>query len=177
MKRKLNATFYGVIVYLILNFLAVLFLKNIRYLFYLHWLILIVILIWSIVFKIKHPNRENTFTKNMDGATKTGYLISQYSQNGIHVFFCYLGFFYLYSIFYLIVAYFTGRDMSNYYIISTLIVGTILATKETILQYSQCIASTISSFDTPKCDKHYYHYWNCVQNKTFEIKEEEEEFM
>lgn len=176
MERKFSFIFYFVIIYLCLNFLAVIFVKNIRYLFYFHWVIIFIILIIAIVNKIKNPERK--IPDKMDGASKTAYLVSQYTQNGIHLFFCYLGFFYLYSILYLIVAYFTGRDMSNYFFISTLIVGFILALKETILQYSQCIASSLSSFEKPKCDKHYYKYWNCVQNKSFEIQEEEmEEFM
>lgn len=161
-----------IIFYLIFNFLAVLLFKNIFYLFCFHWLVIIVLFIYSIINIFRRRTREDIAKKYMDKTSKVGYLFANYAQNAGHILFCYLGFFYMYSLLYLLIAYFTKRNMSKFYIISTFIVGLVVAFKETFLQFSQCIAARtkFSSINSPRCDKHYYNYWNCLQNKTFSIK-------
>ena len=176
-KKIAKIAFILVYIYLIINFFLVFLLNpyHIRNLFIFHWLVILAIFIVSMVNLSKNKKRSNIL-KKMDSSSKTGYLLANYTQNAGHILFCYFGFFFLYCLLYLSYAYFRKIKINPGLVISTFVVGAILAFKETILQFSQCITARLiqKGFGIPKCDQYYYKFWNCVQNKSYNISAEEE---
>lgn len=175
-------TIFGLVIgYIVLNLiLFIVFINRILPLAIIHIIIIIVLLILALVnyFKNMKKTIDEKAEKINDLAARKGFLFATFTQNSGHLFLCYIGFFYMFCtlyIFYLIYK----REIvppTRKYIIVITIIGLILAIKETILQFSQCFNSANSSnFTMPECDKHYYRYWNCLQNKSFVINGEEEE--
>ena len=176
-------TIFGLVIgYIVLNFLLfIIFINRILPLAIIHILIIIALLIWALVkyFKNRRENIDEKAEKINDSAAKKGYLFATFTKNSGHLFLCYVGFFYMFCTLYIFYLLFKGkidREIRLYVIVITLI-GLILAIKETVLQFSQCFnAARLKNFTMPECDRHYYKYWDCIQNKSFAIKEEEEEY-
>ena len=166
-----NASIIFILSYLSLNFLLILLLSpsKINYLLMIHVIIIFILFILSLINIVKKRKRSDIL-KKMDSSSKSSYLFANYVQNAGHILFCYFGFFYLYLILLLVVYKFKKIKIKRNIIILVLATGFVLAFKETFLQFSQCLTAGFSSFDYPMCDKHYYKFWNCVQNKTFEKK-------
>jgi len=168
-----------VIFYLVINFVLMFLMRhNIRPLAYFHILVIFVLFIWAIVRYVRNRRRlEEGSEKIKDGGARVAYLASAFTRSAGHLFFCYVGFFYLYCFLYFCYLWYNGKLGKNeiFYLKVIILTGFILAVKETFLQFTQCFNAAMfsSSYSIPYCDDHYYKYWNCINNETVRVDGEE----
>jgi hypothetical protein len=169
-----------VIIYLIINFILLVIFRNSEYLIkrflLFHIIILVILFLKGIVLFFKNKkdiiNRSNNI---QDKSAKQGFLLSAFTRSSGHLFFCYLGFVYIFVTLYFCFLLYKGRIYpSNRFVLITLVfIGLIIAIKETFAHFSQCINSVDNKTTIPFCDNHYYKYWNCIHNEYYTSAEEE----
>ena len=169
-----------VIIYLVVNFSLLVLFRNSEYMIkrflLFHIIILVLLFIKGLVFFIKNKkdiiNRSNNI---QDNSAKQGFILSAFTRSSGHLFFCYIGFVYIFVTIYFCYLLYMGRiHPSNRFAIITLIfIGLIIAIKETFAHFSQCINSVNNKTTIPYCDNHYYKYWNCIHNEYYTSEEQE----
>jgi len=169
-----------VIIYLVVNFTLLVIFRNSEYLIkrllIFHIIILIFLFIKGLVFFFKNKKDIDRRSNNIhDKSAKQGFLLSAFTRSSGHLFFCYLGFVYIFVTIYIFYLLFMGRiHPSNRFVFFFLIfIGLIIAIKETYAHFSQCINSVDNKTTIPYCDNHYYKYWNCIHNEYYMSEEQE----
>jgi len=169
-----------VVIYLIVNFILLVLFRNSEYLIkrllIFHIIILIFLFIKGLVLFFKNKKDIDSRSNNIhDKSAKQGFLLSAFTRSSGHLFFCYLGFVYIFVTLYFCYLLYMGRiHPSNRFAIITLIfIGLIIAIKETYAHFSQCINSVNNKTTIPYCDDHYYKYWNCIHNEYYTSEEQE----
>ena len=167
-----------VIIYLVVNFSLLILFRNSEYMIkrflLFHIFILVLLFIKAVVFFIKNKkdimNRSNNIK---DKWARQGFLSSAFTRSSGHLFFCYIGFVYIFVTLYILYLLYMGRiHPSNRFVILTLIfVGFIISIKETFTHLTQCINSVDNKTTIPYCDNHYYKYWNCIHNEYISSEE------
>jgi len=165
-------TFIIAISWIILNFFLIIFMRNnIKPLFFFHLIIIFILFIRALIYNFycKKERSKNPEISNL--WAKLGYLSSKFSKSSGHLFYCYLGFFYIFCTFYFCYMLYMGiiKPPGRFYIIVIVFAGFILAIKETFSQFSQCLFSAFNSFSIPFCDNEYHKYWNCIQNENVRV--------
>jgi len=169
-----------VIIYLIINFILLVILRDSNYgikrLLIFHIIILVILFIKGLILFFKNKKDIISRSNNIqDNSAKQGFLLSAFTRSSGHLFFCYLGFVYIFITIYFCYLLYKGKiHPSNRFAIITLVfIGLIIAIKETYAHFSQCINSVDNSTTIPFCDNHYYKYWNCIHNEYYTTAEEE----
>jgi len=169
-----------VIIYLLVNFTLLVIFRNSEYLIkrllIFHIIILIFLFIKGLVLFFKNKKDIDRRSNNIhDKSAKQGFILSAFTRSSGHLFFCYLGFVYIFVTIYIFYLLFMGRiHPSNRFVFLFLIfIGLIIAIKETYAHFSQCINSVDNKTTIPYCDDHYYKYWNCIHNEYYTTAEEE----
>ena len=168
-----------VLIYITINFLILILFRDSEYtikrFLIFHIIILLFLLIKGIVFFFKNNKDIISRSNNIqDNSAKQGFLLSAFTRSSGHLFFCYLGFVYIFISLYFFYLFYKRRiHSSNQFIILFLILsGLIIAIKETYAHFSQCINSVDNKTSIPFCDNHYYKYWNCIHNQYYTTAEE-----
>jgi len=169
-----------VIIYLVINIILLILFRNSEYLIkrflLFHIIILVILFIKGVVFFFKNKKDIISRSNNIqDKSAKQGFLLSAFTRSSGHLFFCYIGFVYIFVTMYFCYLFYMGRiNLSNRFVIMTLIfIGLIIAIKETFAHFSQCINSVDNKTTIPFCDNHYYKYWNCIHNEYYTSAEDE----
>ena len=169
-----------VIIYIIVNFILLVIFRNSEYLIkrflIFHIIILVILFIKGIVLFFKNKKDIINRSKNIqDTSAKQGFLLSAFTRSSGHLFFCYIGFVYIFVTLYFSYLLYMGRIHPSYRfaIITLVFIGLIIAIKETFAHFSQCINSVDNKTTIPYCDNHYYKYWNCIHNEYYTSAEEE----
>ena len=169
-----------VVIYLIVNFILLVLFRNSEYLIkrllIFHIIILIFLFIKGLVLFFKNKKDIDSRSNNIhDKSAKQGFILSAFTRSSGHLFFCYIGFVYIFVTIYFCYLLYMGRiHPSNRFAIITLIfIGLIIAIKETFAHFSQCINSVNNKTTIPYCDNHYYKYWNCIHNEYYTSQEQE----
>ena len=168
------------IIYIIVNFILLVIFRNSKYLIkrflIFHIIILVILFINGVVLFFKNKKDIINRSKNIqDTSAKQGFILSAFTRSSGHLFFCYIGFLYIFVTLYFSYLLYMGRiHPSNRFAIITLVfIGLIIAIKETYAHFSQCINSVDNKTTIPFCDNHYYKYWNCIHNEYYTSAEEE----
>jgi len=161
-----------VITYILVNFILLILFRDSEYIIkrflFFHIIILLLLLIKGIILFLKNKkeiiNRANNIK---DKWAKQGFLSSAFTRSSGHLFFCYIGFVYIFVTLYFFYLLYKGKiHSSNRFVIIFLVfIGLIIALKETYTHFSQCINATQNGTTIPYCDNHYYKYWNCIHNE------------
>jgi hypothetical protein len=161
-----------VITYILVNFILLILFRDSEYIIkrflICHILILLLLLIKGIVLFVKNKQGIMDRANNIkDKWAKQGFLSSAFTRSSGHLFFCYIGFVYIFVTLYFCYLLYKGKiHPSNRFIIILLVfIGFIIALKETYTHFSQCINATQNGVTIPYCDNHYYKYWNCIHNE------------
>ena len=168
-----------VITYISINFLLLVLFRDSDYIIkrflIFHIIIILFLFIKGIVLFIKNKNSINDRAKNIkDKWAKQGFISSAFTRSSGHLFFCYIGFVYIFVTLYFCYLLYKGRiHYSNRFIIIFLVfIGFVIALKETYTHFAQCINASQNGSTIPYCDNHYYKYWNCIHNEYITSEEE-----
>lgn len=161
-----------VITYISVNFILLILFRDSEYIIkrflIFHIIIILFLLIKGIILFLKNKkdiiNRANNIK---DKWAKQGFLSSAFTRSSGHLFFCYIGFVYIFVTLYFFYLLYKGKiHPSNRFVIIFLVfIGFIIALKETYTHFTQCINATQNGATIPYCDNHYYKYWNCIHNE------------
>ena len=169
-----------VIIYLVVNFSLLVLFRNSEYMIkrflLFHIIILVLLFIKGLILFFKNKKEIDSRSNNIhDKSAKQGFILSAFTRSSGHLFFCYIGFVYIFVTIYFCYLLYMGRiHPSNRFAIITLIfIGLIIAIKETFTHFSQCINSVNNKTTIPYCDNHYYKYWNCIHNEYYTSEEQE----
>jgi hypothetical protein len=168
-----------VITYISINFLLLVLFRDSDYIIkrflIFHIIIILFLFIKGIILFIKNKNSIMDRAKNIkDNWAKQGFISSAFTRSSGHLFFCYIGFVYIFVTLYFFYLLYKGKiHSSNRFVIIFLVfIGFIIALKETYTHFTQCINATQNGVTIPYCDNHYYKYWNCIHNEYYTNEEE-----